>query len=343
MKITFIIAGSFDVRGGVKRIFEYATRLARRGHQVDIMAEQADQPAWLPTSIYNGFNIVSFRDYSVHKTDVAIATGGKGGRRLARMKNAKVKVYSVVMQESLNKPTEKHGRDIDRDKFLSDCYQQKWLYIANSSWLKDLVETQFGQKCHLIKNGVNSDILHPVDVPKTAPLSVLCYGRSEGWKGGQRSARAAELASKEIPGIKIVSYGQSKGPITWLPLTHYRVPDQKNLAKVYCSADIFLQSSRFEGFCNTGFEAMACGVPVISTKIVGIEDFCIDEETALLVPVDDPQAMADAIVRLHRDKDLYNKLRTNGLEMIKNFQWDNEMAKLESILQEALHATPALA
>src|SRR5581483_546244 len=179
------------------------------------------------------------------------------------------------------------------------------LYIANSSWLKNLVETQFGQKCHLVHGGVNKDIIKPIDgLRRESDFTCLVYGRSDGWKGGARSARAAEIARKDIPNINIISYGQSKGPISPLLKKHYKIPDQDIIASIYSSAHVFLQSSRFEGFCNTAFESMACGTPVISTKVNGIEDFCIDEETALLVPVDDEKAMADAIVRLSRDQNL---------------------------------------
>lgn len=340
MKITYLVPGLLDVRGGVKRIVEYATHLAARGHDVEILCEEMEQPKWLPKEIYHGFRLSSFRGYSSLETDVAIATGGRSARRLARMVNAKIKVYSVVMQESLNKPTFKRDMTIDRDQYLRDCYSQKWVYIANSSWLKNLVENSFGQKCHLIHGGVNENILQPIDgLRDDKVMHCLVYGRSDGWKGGARSARAAELANIELGNVRLISYGQSKGPITALPLQHHRIPDQSSLATIYSSAHVFLQSSRFEGFCNTAFEAMACGTPVISTKVNGIEDFCIDEETAILVPVDDEPAMADAIIRLSRDKQLWNKLRNNGLEMAKKFDWDTEMAKMEIILGDALRCS----
>lgn len=342
MKITYLVPGSLDVRGGVKRIIEYATRLASRGHNVEILSEQTCQPDWLPKRYYSGFKLASFKNYSELETDVAIATGGRAARRLSRMNKAKVKVYSVVMQESRNKPEIKHGNFVDRDKYLGDCYNQKWIYVANSSWLKNLVEQQFVQKCNLIFGGVNTDIIHPLEgLRNPNNCTCLVYGRSEGWKGGARSARAAEIANKTLDNVQIISYGQSKGPITSLKLQHFTVPEQNFLSKIYSSAHIFIQSSRFEGFCNTAFEAMACGTPIISTRINGIEDFCIDEETALLVPSDDEPAMANAIVRLYRDKQLWNKLRNNGLEMVKKFNWDKQMAKLENIFLEALKSNTA--
>jgi len=338
MKIAFLIVGTLDVRGGIKRICEYATQLAKRGHQVDILCKQVEHPHWLPERYYGGFNLVSFKGYGQAKYDVAIATGGRAANKLGRMDGAKLKIYSVVMQESLNKPTEKHGKVIDRDKWLSDPFNQNWVYIANSTWLKELTENKFGQKCHLIHNGVNNDRLRPIQVPKKGKLNLLAYGRSDGWKGGARSAQAAELVSKTVEGVHLVSYGQSKGPITFLPMTFHKQPHQGKFAEVYCSADMFLQSSRFEGFCNTAFESMACGVPVVSTDCVGIEDFCIHEETALLVPIDDIEAMAQSVIRLHKDKELYDHIRNNALSKCGEFQWDIEMQKLEHVFATELEA-----
>ena len=83
---------------------------------------------------------------------------------------------------------------------------------------------------------------------------------------------------------------------------------------------------------------MACGTPIITTDIRGIEDFCIHNETALFVPVDNIQAMADAIQILYKDKTLWEKLRNNGLKMTQRFNWDEQMVKLESIFNAELNA-----
>ena len=53
---------------------------------------------------------------------------------------------------------------------------------------------------------------------------------------------------------------------------------------------------------------MAAGLPVVSTTISGIPELITDEETGLLVPPEDPQALADAIDRLTTDVDLRQRL-----------------------------------
>ncbi|MEB3352760.1 MAG: glycosyltransferase [Cyanobacteriota bacterium] len=69
------------------------------------------------------------------------------------------------------------------------------------------------------------------------------------------------------------------------------------LARVIQCWDLFVIPSHQEGLCIAALEAMACGVPVVSTRCGGPEDFVIPEETGLLVP-HDAGAMAAAIARI---------------------------------------------
>lgn len=67
------------------------------------------------------------------------------------------------------------------------------------------------------------------------------------------------------------------------------------LPKYYRKADVFVIPSNQEGLAIVGLEAMACGTPVVATKCGGPEDYVIDGQNGVLVPRDDPKAMAQAI------------------------------------------------
>jgi glycosyltransferase involved in cell wall biosynthesis len=73
------------------------------------------------------------------------------------------------------------------------------------------------------------------------------------------------------------------------------VPDLLN------AADIFVLSSRQEGFPITILEAMAAGKPVIATDVGGCAEAVVDGETGLIVPPENPQALAEAISALISD------------------------------------------
>ncbi|MEO5377601.1 MAG: glycosyltransferase family 4 protein [Magnetococcus sp. DMHC-6] len=70
---------------------------------------------------------------------------------------------------------------------------------------------------------------------------------------------------------------------------------------LYQDLDIYLQPSLSEGSSMTTVEAMAMGLPVIASRTGGLAEVVIDGETGLLVPPNDPQALAEAILTLLHD------------------------------------------
>jgi glycosyltransferase involved in cell wall biosynthesis len=72
---------------------------------------------------------------------------------------------------------------------------------------------------------------------------------------------------------------------------------------------------------NSLLEALASGVPVVSTDVGGIPYVVRHGETALLVPAGDHEAMADAVLQVLRDSELAARLRASGLQAAKNYAW----------------------
>lgn len=193
------------------------------------------------------------------------------------------------------------------------------LRLANSSWTADMVESEIGESPEVVLGGINAEHFRPLDVQKRYPL--LCVGDARPWKGTDTiEAAAARLG---------------------LPLAKYsdKDLDQSDMAEEYAAAEIFVVGSRFEGFGQPGLEALACGTPLVTTDNGGCREYAIHEETALVVPPDDPTAMAEAIDRLRSDPDLAAELRENGLRLVADrFDWDRATADLERKLTAAVAA-----
>jgi glycosyltransferase involved in cell wall biosynthesis len=337
MKIGFLVPDSLTTRGGTKRVCEYAMRLGKRGHDVYILTPDKVLPDWL-VGYYDGFKLFDIDKYRSFKADVAVATGAKAGRRLSRMDHIKVKAFSVVLLESLTKPTEKHGQIIDRDRFLRDPYEQGWIYYANSVWMKDIVETKFGQKCHLVIAPTNERMKPSPPIYKSEGKLIVCgFGGNSNWKGGARTAEAAVIAQKTLPNLEMIHYAKRSKPRLPIIVKHWSEPKQDLLPRIYSSADVFIHSSRWEGWSNTCAEALACGVPVISYKTSGIESLVIHNETGIIVDNFDVNDMARAIVDLLTNRELYNKIRVNTTKHMSQFTWEKTLTSLETIFVEALH------
>jgi glycosyltransferase involved in cell wall biosynthesis len=79
--------------------------------------------------------------------------------------------------------------------------------------------------------------------------------------------------------------------------------------------DLFVVPSQQEGLCIAALEAMACGMPVVSTRCGGPEEFVIDNETGYLVDFD-AAAMADAIVSILSDRTRRERLGAGARDMV---------------------------
>ncbi len=91
---------------------------------------------------------------------------------------------------------------------------------------------------------------------------------------------------------------------------------------IYREADVFVSPTWSEGFSNTILEAMATRLPIVSTATVGVVDCLRDGETALLVPVRDAAALADAVARLMADAALRERLAAAALEEVRRlYAW----------------------
>jgi glycosyltransferase involved in cell wall biosynthesis len=98
---------------------------------------------------------------------------------------------------------------------------------------------------------------------------------------------------------------------------------------------VLVSASWYESFPLPPLEAMACGLPVITTPY-GTEDYAFDGVNAIVVPPQDPKVLAEAIIRLLDDKDLREKLSKEGLNTAKKFTWDKTTDKVEELFKNAL-------
>ena len=110
--------------------------------------------------------------------------------------------------------------------------------------------------------------------------------------------------------------------------------DQQDLPAVYSGARLFVYPSLHEGFGFPPLEAMACGVPVISTLSSSLVENLAG--VAELVSPDDVAALADAIRRVLADETLWAKRRAQGLEQASHYRWDRTARETLKSYQAAM-------
>jgi len=119
--------------------------------------------------------------------------------------------------------------------------------------------------------------------------------------------------------------------------------DDQTVAAAYNACDVFVMTSRhtedgdFEGFGIAAVEAALCGKPSVVSAGSGLAEAVVDGETAIVVPLEDPQATAQAIIRLLRDPALARRLADQGLQRAQAEQtWERRLDEMDQALQEML-------
>ena len=114
---------------------------------------------------------------------------------------------------------------------------------------------------------------------------------------------------------------------------------QEDVVSAYAAMDVFVLPSRDEGFGLVFLEAMAVGVPVVGTRVIGSEDAVEDGVTGLLVPYADPAALAGAIRSILDDPGLAGRLRDTAAERVRRVSSrERSAAQVEALYREILQA-----
>jgi len=191
---------------------------------------------------------------------------------------------------------------------------------------------------YLCPNAINHRAFSGAPKPQAGhdEVKVISYGgRGVDWKGFREMAEAVRLSREALPGVRVrwLVYGRALDPPD-NPIASYEALGQLDppaLAKAYANADVLLSASWYESFPLFPLEAMACGLPVITTQ-AGTEDYAIAGETAEVVEAKNPQSIAQGLIRLIRDPEYAAKIAAAGWEMSHRFTWERSVKTMESIL-----------
>jgi glycosyltransferase involved in cell wall biosynthesis len=116
-----------------------------------------------------------------------------------------------------------------------------------------------------------------------------------------------------------------------------RVPAER-MPQVYRDNDIFLMSSAHEGMSNAMLEAMASGLPIITTECEGAEELITDN--GIVVEEAEPAAIAEAIKRLANDRENYTETSIAARKRAKKFGWKSVAEEYLNCYDEILNRRP---
>jgi glycosyltransferase involved in cell wall biosynthesis len=190
----------------------------------------------------------------------------------------------------------------------------------------------------------------PVDVhatfwlPHGAPV-VGNIAALAAHKGQKHLVAAAKRVVRELPDTRFLIVGDGElrealerqikelGLERHVLLTGFR-PDALGLMK---SLDLFVMSSVTEGLGSAVLEAMACRIPIVGTRAGGIPEAIVDGQSGVLVPPHDDEALATAMLRVLRDRELAARLAEGGRARVEDaFSVDRLVSETVRVYSERL-------
>ena len=179
------------------------------------------------------------------------------------------------------------------------------------------------ERVHVLGNGLDTGSFAPLDSAARAEVKrslgfdayklILCVGRLSGEKNPDGLLQAWAIAREKLGGEwKLILVGD--GPLR--PVVEEAVMNrglssqvviagpQDNIAQWMGVADIYVLPSNNEGLSNTLLEAMACGLPVVATRVSGVSELVEETGAGLAMDIGDVPALAEALVRLGGDAKL---------------------------------------
>lgn len=104
----------------------------------------------------------------------------------------------------------------------------------------------------------------------------------------------------------------------------------------YSRMDVFVLPSILEGFGIVLLEAMAAGIPVVATNVNGIKEVIVNMKSGLLVPPKNPEAIADAVIKIVENPQLAKELAEEGLKRARLFDIKDHLIKLDHLYTNLL-------
>ena len=107
------------------------------------------------------------------------------------------------------------------------------------------------------------------------------------------------------------------------------------MPEVYGGSDVFVLPSENETFGQVFIEAMACGLPVIGTKVGGTPEIISDSYNGYLIPPNDSSILAQMIEKLINDRSIKNKFIKEGIKTVEDkFTSEKQLFNFMKTLEE---------
>jgi glycosyltransferase involved in cell wall biosynthesis len=356
MKLSFVAPTTTQPSGGVAMIFEFASTMAARGHEVYVhhgavypsglsalpCPGPEGQEAFLQADAARSSRAATLAD--VVWFDFAEGVEHRfltpGAVNFDELAEADVFfAYYAGMPASKGLPVipiqgyRMLPDAIEAATFLAPCPK-----ILVASWLTDIGRNLGAPAEELIHIplGIRHNkyrLQRPVSGRN--PTVSFCFSEHPR-KGAPIAIEVLERAARAEPKLQVASFGVSGPPQNWPSCWSFSVnpPQETLITEIYNSCRVFLCTSDVEGFGLTNIEAMACGAALVTTNNGGSRDYAHNGETALVAETGDIDTLVEHVLDLIRHEDRCNSIAQAGVDFVQHFQWERTGELLDEFLEQ---------
>jgi len=291
---------------------------------------------------YDGYALVAFSEVRKKSKDTKLILDLSSAHpnTLKKIFNEELE-FSPMYKESLNinsRSTLRLFDQIAREVDLADYI------LAGSSFVRQsCIENNVSpEKIILLPYGSDMTRIIPYTSPKThGKFRILFVGRIEQRKGIRYLLDA--VSNLSLPDIELWLCGNIMGDREALSpyekiYTHLGYIPHNKMAEIYSQVDVLVFPSLADGFGFVLLEAMAAGIPVITTDHTVGPDIISDGKEGFIIPIRDSQAIAEKILWLKEHRDICLDIGTKARQVAEQYTWQHYYNRAGNIFEKLARA-----
>lgn len=336
MKVNFIVP-ELARSGGMRVVFDYSNMLMQNGHDVVLYTPVISFNPYkgipnknfrnyrikyalkyilnknlIPANIFpHNFEIKfipKISDMFVRNADAVIATSWTSSYFVNDLSISKGKKSYLIQDFEI--------WNCNRD-LAEGSYRLPLQHITVSSYLKNLIREKYGKESIVIMPGIDFNLFYNENkIYNNVPVISFIDHELEN-KNIKGAVYTCEKLKEAYSELKFFVFGTSQHNLFPDFIKFIRCKNDDHLRQLYCSTDIFLFPSLYEGFGLPPAEAMACKCAVVGNKAAAFPDYSVNDVTAIHCNPDDTDGLYKGVCNLLEDRDKLYTISENASAEIR--------------------------
>ena len=258
------------------------------------------------------------------KYDVVVATAAETAVFVNSL-SVKQKVYLI-------QDFEKNWRLDEKQLFETYNYPNMKLVVV-SKWLMNKVSAHTSKKIYYIPNGIDRSIFDDCKRDRNKHSIAMLY-HLDARKAVKIGFKVIYRLKQKYPDLEVNLFGAPKPEKKWPSWIHYtKSASPKEVSEIMNKSNVFLCTSKFEGFGLTGLESMFCGCVFVTTDCGGIREYA-STNNSIICGVGNINELFDGVSRIFDSDDTREQLLINSQRVKDIFSLRKSQLQFEGLINQ---------